>query len=532
MGADEPAASYESYTGELRSGLRPVGMHRLPEIRETTIESYGGKTVRALLAFPVNRDELRGAFAFALQKGFSVTFRGGGHAFDTQSLNDKLVISLEKLRRIDVDGNSATVTAEAGARWGDILAKCTAAGMVPHVMVTTHTATAGGTLSSNSLSRFSPTLGREGQHVLRFSLMTLDGVVHECSRDQNPDLFFSVIGGLGFVGAVLDVTHQLLPLRIAPRNIAVATTFTKVTGLESIAKELVSHIRKKAGGKPVALYREAAASARRDPAENVWAVSAVVYMQGQEVGLIAKSQYSDTPPRSLKRSVFHSPNSPGAWLLQVAALFPVLRDIGYRLVLLGYDQPKDYVDELQGYTFFEDGNRNLRMVGRAFGLPMGIHQHTFIVPFDPLTPPAPGGDDPSSGPLERFLGDARSTFAAEKVSPTLIDVLYLPDDGGDRFLLSSSFQMPGFAVTFTFEDPFSASFEDERRALGSLVSKCQELGGRVHLVKNVDATAKQVMAMYGQRVDEMALERTRRGATARVSNDFMKKVLPELEPPS
>jgi len=54
----------------------------------------------------------------------------------------------------------------------------------------------------------------------------------------------------------------------------------------------------------------------------------------------------------------------------------------------------------------------------------------------------------------------------------------------------------------------------------------------VHLVKNVDATAKQVMAMYGQRVDEMALERTRRGATARVSNDFMKKVLPELEPPS
>ena len=246
MSVREPTASQAQGLG---GGHRSQPAVRTPEIRETTIVSYGGKTVRTLVASPVNRDEVRGAFAYAAERGFAVTFRSGGHAFDTQSLNPKLVISLEKLRRIDIDARAGTVTAEAGARWGDILARSATAGLVPYVMVTTHTASAGGTLSSNSLSRFSPTLGREGQHVLRFSLMTPDGTVHECSRTDNPGLFHAVIGGLGYVGAVLDVTQRLLPLPIAPRNIAVATTFTKVAGLEAIAKALVRHIRGKAPGK-------------------------------------------------------------------------------------------------------------------------------------------------------------------------------------------------------------------------------------------------------------------------------------------
>jgi decaprenylphospho-beta-D-ribofuranose 2-oxidase len=528
MSVREPTASQARGLG---GGLQSLPAARTPEIRETTIVSYGGKTVRTLVASPVNRDEVRGAFAYAAKRGFAVTFRGGGHAFDTQSLNAKLVISLEKLHRIDIDARAATVTAEAGARWGDILAKSAAVGLVPHVMVTTHTASAGGTLSSNSLSRFSPTLGREGQHVLRFSLMTPDGAVHECSRTDNPGLFHAVIGGLGYVGAVLDVTQRLLPLPITPRNIAVATTFTKVAGLEAIAKALVSHIRGKAPGKVVASSHDTLERANRDPKENVWAVSAVVYEQGGEVGLIADSRYSDTPPKDLKRSVFHSPSSIGAWVLQIAALFPFLRDIGYRLVLLMYDKPKKYIDELKGYTFFEDGNRNLRDVGRALGFPMGIHQHTFIVPFEPLTPPAVEGADPSALPLESFFGEARSVFKDKRISPTLIDVLYLPDDGGDRFLLSSSWRLPGFAVTFTFENPLSTAFVREREAMRSLVSTCKELGGRVHLVKNVDATGEEVEEMYRDRLADMAAERERVGATARVGNDFMERVLAGLEPP-
>src|SRR5580698_2576607 len=118
MSAREPTAAQAQGLG---GGRKSLPGPRAPEIRETTIVSYGGKTVRTLVASPVSWDEVRGAFAYAAERGFAVTFRSGGHAFDTQSLNSKLVISLEKLRRIDIDARAATVTAEAGARWGDIL---------------------------------------------------------------------------------------------------------------------------------------------------------------------------------------------------------------------------------------------------------------------------------------------------------------------------------------------------------------------------------------------------------------------------
>jgi hypothetical protein len=86
-------------------------------------------------------------------------------------------------------------------------------------------------------------------------------------------------------------------------------------------------------------------------------------------------------------------------------------------------------------------------------------------------------------------------------------------------------------VTFTFENPLSTAFVREREAMRSLVSTCKGLGGRVHLVKNVDATGAEVEEMYRDRLADMAAERARVGATVRVSNDFMERVLAGLEPP-
>ena len=74
-------------------------------------------------------------------------------------------------------------------------------------------------------------------------------------------------------------------------------------------------------------------------------------------------------------------------------------------------------------------------------------------------------------------------------------------------------------MTFTFENPLWTAFVREREAMRSLVSTCKALGGRVHLVKNVDATGEEVEEMYRDRLADLALaERARVGATARVSN--------------
>ena len=111
------------------------------------------------------------------------------------------------------------------------------------------------------------------------------------------------------------------------------------------------------------------------------------------------------------------------------------------------------------------------------------------------------------------------------MTPTLIDVLYLPDDGGFPFALSSSRNMPGFAVTFTFEKAFSTSFDAEAAVLRRLAEACEELGGRVHLVKNVDVGAAQVEIEYTAGLAQMRDARRESGAATLVSNEFMTRVL-------
>ncbi len=497
-------------------------MSRTPAAPIETLVSYGGEKVRTRVVTPTCRDELRAALAYARERGWSVTIRASGHAFDTQSLNREMVISLKNFSGVTVDEESETVTAGAGAQWGEILASSAKKGMVPYIMVTTHTATAGGTLSSNSLSRFSPTLGREGQHVERFVMMKPDGSVVECSRGENADLFRTVIAGLGYVGVVLEVTHRLLPLGLPASHMVVATTFEKIEGFAQIAARLLFHVRT-AHKNEHRSATEAAKHARNNPMADAWAVSAVVYTQGGATGLIATSQYASAPPKKRRPSVFHSPNSIGAWLLQIAALFPVLRAIGYWFVIKqGFKSPENYVDEVAGYTFFEDCNRNLRQTLRAIGFPMGIRQQTYIVPIDP------DDLDGSESALANFMVEAQALLNERGLSPTLIDVLYLPDDANDRFSLSSSRDIPGFAVTLTFEKLASSRFEQEELAMRAIVEKCLPPRGRVSLVKNVCADPADIERMYQEGIAEMKRVREANGAKGLLSNDFMVRVLPGL----
>jgi decaprenylphospho-beta-D-ribofuranose 2-oxidase len=494
--------------------------------RKTTLESYGGVKVRTTLVKPCDTGELREALSSS--DGACVTFRDGGHAFDTQSLNDTLVVSLAQLKRIHVDAAKGTVTAEAGATWGDILRETSKRGLVPHVMVTTSHACAAGTLSANALSRFSPTLGREGHHIERFSLVPMSAPFEpvECSRTENPDLFGTAVGGLGYVGAVVDVTHRLLRVPTRPGEIiAVATTFEKVQGLEQIAAHCISHVRLHAHKGKWRSTKEAVAKAREDPLGEACALSFAVNMTWRETGLLAISRYVSVPPNGLRRSVFHSPRSVGSWALQIAALFPVLRNIGFWLVFeWGYKKPQKYVDELSGYSFFEDSNRNLRYVLRWLGFPMGIRQQTYVVPFDPDSP------EESERKLATFLRETKTLLDARKLTPTLIDVLYLPDERDDSFALSSSRHLPGYAVTLTFEKLWSTRFAKEEAALSDIADLCDRLGGRVHLVKNVCAPDGLVEREYGAGVAQMDAVRRKTGAHDRLYNGFLRRVLPRLAP--
>ena len=218
----------------MRPAMIPWGSWRAKGMFTT----YSGQHVLGRLRTARNEEDLRRHLVEARTKGWRVSVRAGQMAFDTQALSDQVVIQLVGFDGIqDVDETRGTITVGANAPWGRILERTRSAGFVPYVMVSTEFATAGGTLSSDCLSRFSPTCGKEGNHVERFRLMTLDGTEVECSRDAHPDLFAGVISGFGCLGIVLEVTYRLLHVGFS--HIVVETTFTPFTGLGKLAKALI-----------------------------------------------------------------------------------------------------------------------------------------------------------------------------------------------------------------------------------------------------------------------------------------------------
>ena len=143
---------------------------------EEELDCYSGLySTRGEVLKPADLEELRRIFAYARESGRRVTLRAGGHSFDGQSLGDDLVVSMMRFDSIEVLADEKRMRVGPGATWGAILAKLQPLGLVPAVTVTTENATAGGTLSGDCLSRFSPAYGKEGSWIESFDLLTTEG---------------------------------------------------------------------------------------------------------------------------------------------------------------------------------------------------------------------------------------------------------------------------------------------------------------------------------------------------------------------
>src|SRR5690606_16041935 len=121
----------------------------------------GFHRTEATLTTPGDERGLRAFLTAAHAAGERVTLRGAGLSLDRQSVGTRL-LSLARFRRLAIDRERQRVTVGAGVTWGEVFDATTRVGLVPPILPTTRQSTVGGTLSANSLSRFSPLHGREG----------------------------------------------------------------------------------------------------------------------------------------------------------------------------------------------------------------------------------------------------------------------------------------------------------------------------------------------------------------------------------
>lgn len=499
-----------SATAEALSGI---------ESREETLFSYAGlDSAEAQVLRPASVDELRRIFAHAREAGRRVTLRGGGHSFDAQALGDDLVVSMRAFDRIDVRADERRVTVGPGATWGAILHELKRAGLMPAVTVTTEHATAGGTLSGDCLSRFSPAYGKEGTWVEGFELLTPAGALVRCTPPPagaapatlGERLFLGAIGGLGYLGAFVSITYRVLALGDADR-IRVRTRVRKYTTFAHLADALAPTVRR--------TYLEPS-----DPADEgmLDAVYSALYASrdGREEAILLTSTLTRAHgerslvlyrPELLRRIITE-------WLIRWDPLNRLLWWFGFRRL---FREGVDYVNELEGYTFFMDGNvRAKQAARRLLGRRLKTLQQTFIVPGDP---DVPSDWERARGALVAWLAHAHGALAEHGLTPTLFDVLFLPRDL--PFRLSATADLPGFAVSYAFETSDEGKLDRAREVLSDLADTLwAEYGGRVYLVKNVCARPETLAAMYAGHAEEFFAIKREVDPGGVLSNAFLERV--------
>jgi decaprenylphospho-beta-D-ribofuranose 2-oxidase len=463
---------------------------KLEDISSYT-DLYSEESVR--VCYPTSASQVIELFRYAKRENLAVTMRGGGHSFDRQSLGDQLVISMARFTNICVLDRTR-VTVGAGATWGAILARLQQDGLVPAVTVTTEHATAGGTLSGDCLSRFSPAYGKEGQWIDSFQLITPDGRTLDCTRPRDgvapegwsleEQVFAATIGGLGYLGAVVSITYRVVEICAPGGRIGVSTWIEKHPTNEDFARALVKVTQD--------AYLEPPDPADASKYDAVY--SALTPKRGgTRQALLFKSAFTTSTQR--RRMLLFEPNFPPRVLLEwlIRAVW-FNRLFWWAIYKFGYRRAEFYVNEVPGFTFFMDGNVRAKHVARKlFGARLKTIQQTFIVPLDTQSP---GGWDQGAKDLIRWLEHAYTVLSSKKLTPTLHDVLFLPRDL--PFRLSATSDTEGFAVSYAFETSNTKTIERAREAFTELADDLwTRFGGRVYLVKNVCASPATLIAMYG-----------------------------------
>jgi decaprenylphospho-beta-D-ribofuranose 2-oxidase len=475
--------------------IPPIELCDIPHEQAVLSSFTELETSTSLVYVPRDQADLVRIFAWARGAGARITFRAGGHSFDDQSLPDDLdpdppphiVVSMTGFTRIDVDVKGRRMTVGPGATWGAIFARLQPLGFVPFVTVTTEHATAGGTLSGDCLSRFSPMYGKEGHHIVSFELMTVDGKVHACPRPPNRGpattlgerLFYGAIGGLGYLGAVTSITYELRYVGETNGRIGVESHVFDYDTFQQLATELVPLVR---------------SAAAKDPGAPESVFSALSAHGGKQKAIIIHSRYTISPDRN--RMPCHEPYTALRLVTELLLRVPLLVGPAWSLFYTLLKEKTRYIDDLEGFTFMMDGTVRAKELVTSLGGKWKSIQQTFIVPAQSDVHAWETADQR----LLDFLNACDARFQAAKVEATMMDVLFIPRD--DNFLMSASNGMAGFAVSFAFETNSLARIAAITECFEELSDTCLAAGGRVYLVKNVRAPKATLQKMYEPRLAE------------------------------
>ncbi|KAK4281915.1 hypothetical protein QN277_013359 [Acacia crassicarpa] len=144
-----------------------------------------------------------------------IAARGHGHSLQGQAqAYQGLVVNMESLEgpEMTVDaGEFPYVDVSAGMLWINILHETLKHGLAPKSWTDYLHLTVGGTLSNAGISGQAFRHGPQIDNIFQLEVVTGKGEVLTCSENQNADLFYGVLGGLGQFGIITRARVSLEP---------------------------------------------------------------------------------------------------------------------------------------------------------------------------------------------------------------------------------------------------------------------------------------------------------------------------------
>ena len=140
--------------------------------------------------------------------------RGLGRSYgDSATLEHGAVVLGSRLNRmLAFDTERGLLTCEAGVSFADVLSTFVPRGYFLPVTPGTKFVTVGGAIAADIHGKNHHVVGSFGNFVESFELWTgTDELIH-CSRDENADVFWATIGGMGLTGYIVTASFRLLKI--------------------------------------------------------------------------------------------------------------------------------------------------------------------------------------------------------------------------------------------------------------------------------------------------------------------------------
>jgi FAD/FMN-containing dehydrogenase len=168
----------------------------------------------ALIVRCRNTQDVVAALAFARSGGFEVSVRGGGHNVAGRAVADGgVMIDLAEMKRITVDPEQATATAQGGVTWNELNEAAAVHGLAVTGGAVSTTGIAGFTLGGG-LGWLMGKYGLACDNLEAVELVTAAGSVLRVDAQSHPDLLWALRGGGGNFGVATSFTYRMHPLNM------------------------------------------------------------------------------------------------------------------------------------------------------------------------------------------------------------------------------------------------------------------------------------------------------------------------------